>query len=114
MNKLTQQYDQVILDGPPALLAAHALAIAGQVDGTVFVARAGKNSRGELNRMREEISSLNSHIHGVILNGVEATRGGYLRKHYQQFYDYHYPEALPDLHIPAQADSQPPTPPQTG
>ena len=113
MTQLTERFDQIILDGPPALLTAHALAIAGQVDGIVFVARAGKNSRGELNRMREETSRLNSHIHGVVLNGVEATRGGYLRKHYQQFYDYHYPESVPGPQMLGQGKAQPPTPPQS-
>ena len=114
MTALTERFDQVILDGPPALVTAHALAIAGQVDGVLFVARAGKNSRGELNRMREEISRLNSHIHGVILNGVQATSGGYLRKNYQQFYDYHYAESSPAVQILDNGQSQPPTPPQTG
>jgi capsular exopolysaccharide synthesis family protein len=114
ITKLGERFDQIILDGPPALLTAHALAIAGQVDGIVFVARAGKNSRGELNRMREEVSRLNNHIHGVVLNGVQATSGGYLRKNYQQFYDYHYAESSPDIQMLGNDQSQPPTPPQTG
>jgi capsular exopolysaccharide synthesis family protein len=112
--KLGERFDQVILDGPPALLTAHALDIAGQVDGILFVARAGKNSRGELNRMREEVSRLNNHIHGVVLNGVQATSGGYLRKNYQQFYDYHYAESSPETQMLGNDQSQPPTPPQTG
>ncbi|NIA06764.1 MAG: polysaccharide biosynthesis tyrosine autokinase [Actinobacteria bacterium] len=112
--KLRERFDQVILDGPPALLTAHALSIAGQVDGIIFVARAGKNSRGELNRMREEIIRLNSHIHGVVLNGVQATSGGYLRKNYQQFYDYHYAESSPGTQMLGNDQSQQPTPPQTG
>ena len=90
IEKLAEQFDQVILDGPPALVTSHALAIAANVDGVLFVARAGKNTRGEINRMREEISRLNSHIHGVVLNGVQATSGGYLRRSYQQFYDYQH------------------------
>ena len=88
IEQLSTQFDQVILDGPPALLSADALTLSGQVAGIVFVVRAGKNSRGELNRMRDEISKLNGHIHGVVLNAVEAVGGGYLRKRYRQFYDY--------------------------
>ena len=112
--KLGQRFDQIILDGPPALITAHALAIAGQVDGVLFVARAGKNSRGELNRMRDEVSRLNNHIHGVVLNGVQATSGGYLRKNYQQFYDYHYAESSPSVPMLGNGQSQQPPPPQTG
>ncbi|MCK4850851.1 MAG: polysaccharide biosynthesis tyrosine autokinase, partial [Phycisphaerae bacterium] len=88
IEQLSNQFDQVILDGPPALLSADALTLSGQVAGIIFVARAGKTSRGELNRMREEISRLNSHIHGVVLNAVEAVGGGYLRERYRLFYDY--------------------------
>jgi receptor protein-tyrosine kinase len=88
MEKLSEQFDHIVLYGPPALLSADALAMAGQVEAILFVARAGKNSRGEINRMRQEMSRLNSHILGVVLNGVQATSGGYLRKSYQRFYDY--------------------------
>ena len=112
VEKLGGQFDQVILDGPPSLVSAHALAIAGQVDGVLFVARAGKNSRGELNRMREEISRHNSHIHGVVLNGVQATSGGYLRKNYQRFYDYQVSSAEQEA-VQTTSDSrrQGPSPP---
>ena len=88
IEKLSGQFDQVILDGPPALLSADAMAICGQVGGVVFVARAGKTLRGELNRMRDDIGRLNSHILGVVLNAVEAVGGGYLRERYRLFYDY--------------------------
>ncbi len=88
IEQLSDQFDQVILDGPPALVSADALTLSGQVGGIVFVVRAGENSQGDVNRMYNEISSLNTHIHGVVLNGVEAIRGGYLRKHYRKFYDY--------------------------
>ena len=104
IEQLSNQFDQVILDGPPALLSADALTLSGQVAGIVFVARAGKNSRGELNRMREEISRLNSHIHGVVLNAVEAVGGGYLRKRYRLFYDYE--ESLAEVAAKTEAQNQ--------
>ena len=114
IEQLSDQFDQVILDGPPALVSADALTLSGQVGGIVFVVRAGENSQGEINRMRNEISSLNAHIHGVVLNGVEAVRGGYLRKHYRQFYDYE--ESLATIatgHEPIdQKEESPPEPPE--
>ncbi len=88
IEKVSGQFDQVILDGPPALLSADALTICGQASGVVFVARAGKSLRGELNRMRDDIGRLNNRILGVVLNAVEAVGGGYLRERYRLFYDY--------------------------
>ena len=106
IEQLSSQYDQVILDGPPALVSADALTLSGQVGAIVFVVRAGKNSRGELNRMRDEIGSLNAHIHGVVLNGIEAVGGGYLRKRYRQFYEYENEARLVEVVAEAKPDIQ--------
>ena len=105
IEKLSNQFDQVILDGPPALLSADVLALSGQVGGVVLVARAGKNSRGEINRMRDDISKLNTHIHGVVLNAVEAVGGGYLRERYRLFYDYQEQEPLAEPEVASQTEA---------
>ena len=113
IEKLSEQFDHVIIYGPPALLSADALAMAGQVEAVLFVARAGKNSRGEVNRMRQEISTLNSHILGVVLNGVQATSGGYLRKSYQRFYDYQLSSTEQEaVQTTSDSQQQGPSPPE--
>jgi len=47
--------------------------------------------------MRDDISKLNTHIHGVVLNAVEAVGGGYLRERYRLFYDYQEQESLAEV-----------------
>ena len=113
IDQLSTRFDLVILCGPPALLGADAISLAVHADAVLFVARARKNTHGQFNRMRDEIRRVNSSILGVVLNGVEAVGGGYLRKSYRQFYDYQLTsgevalDQTPDL--PKDSDSEPKT-----
>ena len=84
----SKQYDQIIFDGPPALLVSDPLVLGSLVDATIIVCHAQNNSRGALLRTRDQLEAVNAHIIGVVLNAVEATRGGYYRQQYRSFYDY--------------------------
>ncbi len=82
------RYDQVIFDGPPALLVSDALVLAGAVDGVVLVCRFRNTSRGALIRAKAQLDAINARVLGAVLNAIQTTRGGYFRKHYRAFYDY--------------------------
>jgi len=69
------------------------------VDGVVLVVRAGANTHGIVLRARDMLLRVGAHILGVVLNCVIATPGGYLRKNYEAFYDYH--EKTQQLPAPA-------------
>jgi capsular exopolysaccharide synthesis family protein len=83
------QYDQVVFDGAPALVVSDSIVLATLVDGVVLVVRAGANTYGIVARTRDLLHRVGAHLLGVALNGVRATAGGYLRKSYETFYDYH-------------------------
>ena len=83
------RYDQVIFDGPPVLLVSDAMVLAGAVDGCLLVCQYRKTSRGALQRTRANLESINARIFGAVLNEVQSRRGGYFRKQYREFYDYH-------------------------
>ncbi len=83
------RYDQVIFDGPPVLLVSDAMVLAGAVDGCLLVCQYRKTSRGALQRTRSNLESINARIFGAVLNEVQSRRGGYFRKQYREFYDYH-------------------------
>jgi capsular exopolysaccharide synthesis family protein len=85
----TSQYDQVVFDGAPALVVSDSIVLATLVDGVVLVVRAGANTHGIVTRTRDLLHRVGAHLLGVALNGVRATAGGYLRKSYETFYDYH-------------------------
>jgi Mrp family chromosome partitioning ATPase len=87
-------YDQVIFDGPPALLVSDALVLAGALDGVVLVCRAKAVSRGVVLRAREQMERANIRIFGAVLNAAQVTRGGYFREQIRSYYEYQPAESL--------------------
>jgi capsular exopolysaccharide synthesis family protein len=81
-------YDQVFLDGPPALLVSDALVAAATVDGVIIVSHAGATSRGALRRLRDTLDRVGVHVLGVVLNAAETQAGGYFKEMYRSYYDY--------------------------
>ncbi len=85
-------YDQVIFDGPPVLLVSDAMVLAGAVDGCVIVCEYRMTSRGALQRTQTSLDAIGARIFGAVLNKVQTRAGGYFRKSYREFYEYHEPE----------------------
>lgn len=95
IQEMVTEYDQIIFDGAPCLLMTDAAALSTLVDGVILVVRAGANTFGLVQRTKEMLSRVGAHMIGVVLNGVRAVAGGYLRKNYEAFYDYQEPGKLP-------------------
>ena len=93
--EMVGQYDQVIIDGAPCLVVTDSAILSTLVDGVVLTVRAGANSYGIVQRTRDMLQRVGAHIVGVALNGVRVTAGGYLRKSYETFYEYHEQSQLP-------------------
>jgi len=89
LAEMVEQYDQVLIDGPPCLVVTDSSVLSTLVDGVVLVVRAGANTCGIVQRARDMLVKIGAHVLGVTLNGVLATSGGYLRKSYETFYEYH-------------------------
>jgi capsular exopolysaccharide synthesis family protein len=94
LGEMAGEYDQVLLDGAPVLVVSDSLVLGTQVDGVVLVVRAGQNTVGVVQKSTEQLRRIGSHILGAVLQGVRTTAGGYLRKNYETFYEYHQ-KALP-------------------
>ena len=86
--EMAGQYDQIIFDTAPCTVVTDALGLSNMVDGTILVVRAGANTYGIVQRTRDMLNRIGAHILGVVLDGVRATPGGYLRKNYETFYQY--------------------------
>jgi len=121
------RYDQVIFDGPPVLLVSDAMVLAGAVDGCLLVCQYRATSRGALQRTQANLTAINARIFGAVLNMVQSRAGGYFRKAYREFYEYHEPEegegsVVPQLDVTARgvaqggvpSDLRPETPPGGG
>lgn len=95
LAEMNARYDQIIFDGAPCLLVSDPAVLATQVDGVILVVRAGSNSYGTVLRARECLTRVGARVMGVVLNGIRVTAGGYLRKHYRTFYEYHEQGQIP-------------------
>ncbi|HUU96269.1 MAG TPA: polysaccharide biosynthesis tyrosine autokinase, partial [Phycisphaerae bacterium] len=93
--EMSEQYDEVIIDGAPCLVVTDSAVLSTLVDGVVLTVRAGANTYGVVQRARDILFRVGAHIVGVAHNGVRATSGGYLRKNYETFYEYHDQAQLP-------------------
>jgi polysaccharide biosynthesis transport protein len=88
IERAIEEYDHVIFDSGPLLLVSETAALAPRVDGVVTVVRAQANSRGLLQRLRDNLRQVKAEHLGVVLNAVRSQGGGYYRSHIRSFYDY--------------------------
>jgi len=95
ISEMVSDYDQIIFDAAPCLLVTDATALSALVDGVLLVVRAGSNTYGIVQRARDMLHRIGGHVVGVVLNAVKTVAGGYLRKNYEAFYDYHERAKLP-------------------
>lgn len=87
------EYDVVLLDVAPAIVAGDALTLANQVDSTILVARALQEKRGQIARLKGELSESRAELLGVLVNAVKSSAGGYMRKNIRTSHQYHAEEA---------------------
>ena len=90
MSFLAKKYDMLILDSPPLLPTADALILSPQVDGVLFVCRAGLMNRNMVIRSLKQLENAKANVLGVVLNRVNMEKEGYYKyyhKYYAQYYD---------------------------
>ncbi|MDZ8024176.1 MAG: GumC family protein [Nostoc sp. SerVER01] len=63
-------YDFVIIDGPPLLLAADALTLSQMTDGILLVARPGVIDSNSANAAQEMLERSNYNVLGLVVNGI--------------------------------------------
>jgi tyrosine-protein kinase len=63
--------DFVVIDGPPVLLVADSLVLAGLVNGVVFVSDTRKGRRASVVRARQQLGQVGAQILGAVLNRAE-------------------------------------------
>ena len=88
LTDATAQYDHVIIDTAPVLLASDALVLGPAVDGVIVVVRAKHNSRGAARRACLLLADVGAHLFGAVLNAAQVSRGGYFREQLRAYYDY--------------------------
>jgi polysaccharide biosynthesis transport protein len=88
LEELESRFDRIILDSPPLQAVTDAVVLSRHTDGVILVVRAGKTLRDEVTRSVRNITDVDGHLFGVILNelDIEDRRYGY----YYHYYGYGY------------------------
>jgi succinoglycan biosynthesis transport protein ExoP len=93
IERSLEEYDHIIFDTGPMLLVSETAALAPRVDGVITVVRARSNSRGLLQRMRDNLRALKAEHLGVVLNAVRSQGGGYYGRNIKTYYEYQTAQA---------------------
>jgi tyrosine-protein kinase Etk/Wzc len=77
LEKVSGDYDLVIIDSPPVLAAADTLTMAPQVGTLLLVARAGLTQIGEVHESTRRLQHAGKSVTGVLFNALDLTRRYY-------------------------------------
>ncbi len=77
IEKLSREYDHVIIDTPPALAFPDALVWAKLTDAVVLVGYAGQTTAPDLAETKDRLSRIRARVVGAILSNVRAEQGLY-------------------------------------
>jgi capsular exopolysaccharide synthesis family protein len=89
LDNVSERFDLVILDSPPALAASDACAVAPHVDGVLLVVDSGRTPQVALRRAKERIEAVRGRILGAVLNRFDAGAHGYSRRDYDTYDGYY-------------------------
>lgn len=81
-------YDLVLIDAAPGVVGGDAMALASNCDAAVLVVKAFSEKRGLVARLRNQIAETNAEFLGVVVNGVQASAGGYFKRNFQVAHEY--------------------------
>jgi capsular exopolysaccharide synthesis family protein len=87
LQRLTERYDQLVIDSPPVAAVTDATILSTKVDGSILVVRAHSTSRELARQGARTLQDVTSTLRGVVLNDLDASRSGY---GYGGYYKYQY------------------------
>lgn len=91
MDRMSEQYEYVIVDLPPIISVADALIISKYIDGMVMILRHGQTRRKNVVEAVRQLRFANVHILGFVYNGYRRGNGYYNKnRRYYKKYGYGY------------------------
>lgn len=98
LDKLSDEYDLVVIDTPPVLVAADASTLAPNAGTLLLVARVGVTTTGELRESKRRLTLTGKTAAGVLLNGMDSRKRAYQSYRYgrYRYTDYNYESILPE------------------
>jgi tyrosine-protein kinase Etk/Wzc len=90
IDKLEQEYDLVIVDGPPVLAVTDPVILSRYVSMRLLVARFGSTKVPELEATIQQLAVAGIKVAGAVLNGFDPKQGGYGYGYGGYEYGYRY------------------------
>ena len=87
LKEVRENYDLVLVDGPPTLPVTDSAILGTKVDGTVIVYQAGRVPRNALRRAKMKLESVNTNVLGLVLNDTKSEVSGYFTGYYRYYMD---------------------------
>jgi Mrp family chromosome partitioning ATPase len=92
MKQLVEQqrenYDYIIIDGPPVLLVSVTKILAKLADSTILVFNTAATRRGAAQRTISELREVDAAVVGCVLLGVRTMKGGYFQEQFKSYQEY--------------------------
>jgi capsular exopolysaccharide synthesis family protein len=88
LEQQRENYDYIIVDGPPVLLVSATKILAKLADGTVLVFNAAATRRGAAHRTILELGGVDAAVIGCVLFGVKVMKGGYFQEQFKSYHEY--------------------------
>jgi polysaccharide biosynthesis transport protein len=85
ITQFQQQFDYVIIDGPPVLLLSDSLALSRVVQATILVVRSLKTNRKSVHESIRRLKRVGAKILGVVLNEADPKTFGYDSEIYSSY-----------------------------
>ena len=89
LRYLRENHTYIVIDSPPALDLADALALSRLVDGVIVVARSGKTPKDALTSLVGRLTDARAQLLGVVINDVDYRKLGYGSSRYRYAYAYY-------------------------
>ena len=88
LEKLSQEFDVVVLDGPPVLGLADAPMLAALVEGTIFVVESSRGHRGATKAAVRRLLGAHTHLLGGVLTKFDPRKAGNNQYYGYEYYNY--------------------------
>ncbi len=96
IDDLSERYDRVIFDSPPALMVADPLILSSMMDGVVLVVKSARTSSDLGRRAVRQLRDVNAPILGAVINDLDIEHRDY-GYYYYRHYGYYYGEKERDV-----------------
>lgn len=96
LNKLSTEYDYILIDTPPLAVVSDALVLCEKAAGIILVTRQGQTTYDELRNSTDAIKNVNGNLLGVVIsdvNDISRPYCSYTRGKYYKAYDYSYSQS---------------------